>query len=260
MRPIVERAVRAWSRMPAVREPALMLIGYHRIADRQDGLTVRPATFAAQMRWLAAQRAVLPTVDVEVATAAPSAWPARAVALTIDDAWADVHEHGLEVLSELRLPVTLYVPTRLVGTPEYMTRTQVLECAAAGISIGGHSRSHADLRTCGPAELDSELRGGREDLEDLLGAPVARFAYPFGHFDARVRDAVIAAGYTTAITTRRGWARPGGDAFTIPRAFIEDVGLSTFVAATRGGLNVLRGMDAIRRGLRGPGRVDPTAG
>ncbi len=229
----------------------MMLVGYHRIAERDDGLTVRPATFAAHMRWLAAQRAHLPTLDVEAVAAEPSAWPARAVAVTIDDAWADVHQNGLEVIREAAIPVALYVPSKLVGTPEYMTRAQVLECAAAGISIGGHSRSHADLRHCDDGELDSELRGGREDLEDMLGAPVRRFAYPFGHFDARVREAVIAAGYTTAITTRRNWARPGGDPFTIPRTFIEDVDMATFIAATRGGLNVLRPVDALRRRQRG---------
>ncbi len=257
---MVQRAARAWSRLPLAQGPAMILIGYHRIAERDDGLTVRPATFAAHMRWLAAQRSSLPTVGVENAAAAARNWPARAVAVTIDDAWADVHDNGLAVLSQARLPATLYVPSRLIGTPEYMTRAQVLECAAAGVSIGGHTRSHADLRGCDDAALDRELRGGREDLEDLLGAPVTAFAYPFGHFNARVRDAVVAAGYTTAITTRRGWARPGADPFTIPRTFIEDVDLATFVAATRGGLNVLRGPDAIRRGLRGGARAEPTTG
>ena len=251
MRPSVELAVRAWSRLPVPLGPALMLVGYHRIAERDDGLTVRPSTFAAHMRWLAEQRPVLPTVDVEAVAADARDWPRRSVAVTIDDAWEDVYQNGLDVMSELNLPVTLYVPSRLVGTPEYMSREQVLECAAAGITIGGHSRSHADLRKCDDASLERELRGCREDLEDLIGRPVTQFAYPFGHFDARARAAVVAAGYTSAITTRRGWARPGVDRFTIPRSFIEDVSLATFAAAVRGGLSVLGAADGVRRRRKG---------
>ena len=247
MRPTVELAVRAWSRLPLPLGPALMLVGYHRIAEHEDGLTVRPETFEAHMRWLGAHRSTLPTVDVETAAADAREWPQRAVAVTIDDAWEDVYRNGLGVMCEVGLPVTLYVPSKLVGTSEYMSRAQVLECAAAGITIGGHTRTHADLRKCDDAGLDRELRGGREDLEDLLGKPVTQFAYPFGHFDARSRAAVVAAGYSSAITTRRGWARPGVDRFTIPRSFIEEIDLATFVAAVRGGLSVLGAADAVRR-------------
>ncbi|MDQ6846852.1 MAG: polysaccharide deacetylase family protein [Candidatus Dormibacteraeota bacterium] len=251
MRPAVEMAVRAWSRMPVPLGSAMMLVGYHRIADRADDLTVHPSRFEEQMRWLAAHRDTLPTVDVERAAAPARQWPHRCVAVTIDDAWEDVYRNGLVVMAELKLPVTLYVPSKLIGTPEYMTREQVLECAAAGLTIGGHTRSHADLRKVDHNTLESELRGGREDLEDLMGRAVTQFAYPFGHFDARARAAVIGAGYTSAITTRRGWARPGVDPFTIPRSVIEDVSLATFVASVRGGLSVLSAADAVRRRREG---------
>jgi peptidoglycan/xylan/chitin deacetylase (PgdA/CDA1 family) len=251
VRPAVEIAVRAWSHTPMPLGPAMMLVGYHRIAVRADELTVHPARFEEQMRWLAAHRESLPTVDVERAAAPAREWPHRCVAVTIDDAWEDVYRNGLPVMAALKLPVTLYVPSKLVGTPEYMNRDQLLECAAAGITIGGHTRSHADLRKCDDAALDRELRGSREDLEDMMGRPVTQFAYPFGHFDARSRSAVIGAGYTSAITTRRAWARPGVDPFTIPRSFIEDVGLGTFTAAVRGGLSVLGAADAVRRRRKG---------
>jgi peptidoglycan/xylan/chitin deacetylase (PgdA/CDA1 family) len=48
-------------------------------------------------------------------------------------------------------------------------------------------------------------------LEDLLGARVDWFAYPYGEVDRRVRAAVAEAGYAAAVTTRpglNGWQDP----------------------------------------------------
>jgi peptidoglycan/xylan/chitin deacetylase (PgdA/CDA1 family) len=121
--------------------------------------------------------------------------------------------------------------------------------AAAGVSIGAHSRTHADLTTCSDAHLEREVRGSREDLEDLLGAPCTRFAYPNGRLDARVRAAVAAAGFRTAVTTVRGWTRAGADPLRVARNFIEEFDAATFSAALRGGLNYLRPVEAARERL-----------
>ncbi len=235
-----------------------MVIGYHRVADRTDGMTVRISTFAEQIGRLAADRARVPIVEVDDLMQRQAAgWPPRSVAVTIDDAWADVHTNALSVLEGAAIPATLYVPTTLLGTGEYMTHSQLRECVAGGMGIGGHSRSHADLRRCDDATLEREVRGCREDLEDLLGQPVTSFAYPFGHVDARVRNAAAAAGYTTALTTARRWARPTSNPLLTPRNVIEDVDLATFGAALSGGLNVLRLADACRSSLRHLRSVGP---
>jgi len=252
MRPAVRALVRGWAHLPSPRGPALAVIGYHRVADRADGMTVRISTFTEQMGRLAADRARVPVIDMDALMQRQQGdWPPRSVAVTIDDAWADVHTNALPVLASAAIPATLYVPTLLLGTGEYMNHGQLRECVAAGLAIGGHSRSHANLPRCDDAALEREVRGCREDLEDLLGQPVTSFAYPFGHVDARVRDAVAAAGYTTAVTTTRRWARPGSDPLLIPRNIIEDFDAATFGAALSGGLNVLRLADAVRSIGRG---------
>jgi peptidoglycan/xylan/chitin deacetylase (PgdA/CDA1 family) len=140
----------------------------------------------------------------------------------------------------------MYVPSGLLGARGYMTRDQVVEMHRTGISIGAHSRSHADLRRCTETELEAEVRGCREDLEALLGGEVTLFAYPYGSEDGRVRRAVMKAGYRSAVTARRGWTRPGCDPFRVPRNFIEQFDLRVFRAATQGGLNLLAPLDAVR--------------
>jgi peptidoglycan/xylan/chitin deacetylase (PgdA/CDA1 family) len=228
-----------------------MVLGYHRVAERADDMTVRPSTFAAHVGQLVADRELVPVVDLDHAVRnRPDGWPRRAVALTLDDAWMDAHTNGLPVLAAAKIPATLYVSSGLLGSRDHMTRTQVREWADAGMTIGGHSRTHADLRGCNDADLEREIRGCREDLEDLLGVPVTGFAYPFGHVDRRVRNAVAAAGLTSAVSTRRGWARPDSDTLRIPRCIVEDFDAITFRAAIDGGLNVLRAVDAARGRVR----------
>jgi peptidoglycan/xylan/chitin deacetylase (PgdA/CDA1 family) len=194
-----------------------------------------------QMEILAACRQRFPVVDIDQARAELKAASAGGhhVVLTFDDAWADNHANALGPLSGHRLPATLYVPSRLLGKPGYMTRAQLLEMAACGVTIGAHSRTHADLPACGPDELQREVRGSKEDLEDLLGRPVTSFAYPTGLLNDEVVAAVAGAGFASAVTTRPGWWRPAADPLRIPRSFVEDFSEATFRAALRGGLNVL---------------------
>ena len=103
------------------------------------------------------------------------------------------------------------------------------------------------MRGCTSAQLDSEIRGSKDDLEDLIGRPVLSFAYPAGLLDDRVIAAVAAAGFSSAVTTRPGWWRPAADALRIPRAFMEEFSDATCVAAMHGGLGILAVLDAVKR-------------
>jgi len=224
------------------------VLGWHRIDTDGGSLAVPPARFERQCAILDSGRHANPVVSIDQATellAAPTA-RARGIVLTFDDAWADNHTNALGSLVDHRLPATLYVPSRLLGTPGYMTRSQLLEMAAAGITIGAHSRTHPDLRACARDALQREVRGSKDDLEDLTGRAVNSFAYPVGLLNNEVVRAVAAAGFTSAMTTRYGWWRSTSDLLQIPRGFAEDFSERTFAAAVRGGLNVLGPLCAIR--------------
>jgi peptidoglycan/xylan/chitin deacetylase (PgdA/CDA1 family) len=250
VRPVVAAAVRLRSRWPLPTGPAVAVLGWHRVDVEGGRLAVPPQLFARQMEILAERRRQFPVVGIDQAgTVLAAAAPAGAgrIVLTFDDAWADNHANALGPLSRHHLPATLYVPSRLLGMPGYMTRTQVLEMAACGVTIGAHSRTHADLPACSPSELEREVRGSKEDLEDLLGNQVASFAYPTGLLNDEVVAAVAAAGFTSAVTTRPGWWRPTAHLLRIPRSFVEDFSEATFRAASRGGLNVLGPLGEIKR-------------
>lgn len=257
MRPSVAFAVRVRARWPMPLGPAAAVLGWHRVDVEGGGLAVSPRRFARQMELLDEHREHFPVAQLDQVGSfvAPPGRHSRCVVLTFDDAWADNHTNALGPLSQHRLPATLYVPSRLLGQPGYMSRAQLLEMDGAGVTIGAHSRTHPDLRACPPQELEREVRGSKEDLEDLLAKPVTSFAYPTGLTDERVQAAVAAAGFMSAVTTRPGWWRPGTKAFEIPRSFAQNFSDATFLAAIAGGLNVLGPVGAVK-GLI-PGRSRP---
>lgn len=93
--------------------------------------------------------------------------------------------------------------------------------ASEGVDIGCHTDSHPILsRLATPLELDREIRGARQQIEDRLGIPVRHFCYPNGLADD-IGDAAIrcvrASGYASAVTTTQGLNTIEADLFQIRR-------------------------------------------
>ncbi|MGH8168304.1 MAG: polysaccharide deacetylase family protein [Woeseiaceae bacterium] len=72
------------------------------------------------------------------------------------------------------------------------------------VTIGGHSISHPALRELDEQACRREIRGSRERLVAITGAPVDHFAYPFGNraaYGPREEQLAHESGYKTAATT-----------------------------------------------------------
>src|SRR5919197_1456854 len=66
-------------------------------------------------------------------------------------------------------------------------------------------------------ELAAEVGDSRAAFEALTEWPVLSFAYPHGAYDWRARDAVIAAGYRSAVAVKNAASHLGDDPFAIAR-------------------------------------------
>jgi peptidoglycan/xylan/chitin deacetylase (PgdA/CDA1 family) len=98
-----------------------------------------------------------------------------------------------------------------------MTAGDVREAAAAGIEIGSHGLRHVTLeRTTGLA-LQREQQVSRDILQDLTGAGVGGFCYPYGHLDDRVVDGVQEAGYEYGCAI---WSGELTGTYALPRVFV----------------------------------------
>ncbi|HWQ14527.1 MAG TPA: polysaccharide deacetylase family protein [Roseiflexaceae bacterium] len=143
------------------------------------------------------------------------ACPARPVALTFDDGYEDAFTVVLPALRRHGFTATFYIVTGFVGQPGYMGWEQLAALRDAGMEIGSHTISHPDLTTLDAAELERQVAGSRAELEARLGVRVVSFCYPAGRYNAAVVEAVRAAGYENATTTR--WDFDYADALALPR-------------------------------------------
>jgi peptidoglycan/xylan/chitin deacetylase (PgdA/CDA1 family) len=81
-----------------------------------------------------------------------------------------------------------------------MDDAQVRDWLAAGHEIGSHSMTHRNLRHLSLSEAREEIFASKKALEDQFGLEIQHFSYPFGSWNASVRDLVHDAGYQTAST------------------------------------------------------------
>jgi peptidoglycan/xylan/chitin deacetylase (PgdA/CDA1 family) len=149
--------------------------------------------------------------------------------ITFDDGYVNVLRHGLEALAEAKFTAIQFLPADLLGrcnewdvglgeAPEpIMDAGQVRDWIAAGHQIGSHTLSHPYLTQITPEAAREEIQASRKKLEDLFGARIEHFCYPYGDWNQQVRELVEAAGYTTACTTEPGVNTPADSPFALKR-------------------------------------------
>ena len=104
----------------------------------------------------------------------------------------------------------------------WMTWDEVDEMSDAGIAFGSHTRSHVILTRVPKAEARVEIQDSRQELSARLDRPVTSFCYPNGAYDPELVRMVGEAGYSLAVTTRRGLIGRSADPMTLNRLMIHN--------------------------------------
>lgn len=210
------------------------ILTYHQIATAPApgtpfrSLYVTPSRFLSQMAWL--RRLGYRGVSMsELMPYLLGEREGRVIGITLDDGYRNNLQAALPVLLSMGFSATCYVVSGLMGQSnvwdhaigiepaDLMSPSEVRAWSDAGMEVGSHTRHHVHLHEVSSREVAEELRGSRQDLEDLLGRPVLQFCYPFGHYRPDQAEEVISAGYAAATTTHRGWVHAQDDLFQLRR-------------------------------------------
>jgi peptidoglycan/xylan/chitin deacetylase (PgdA/CDA1 family)/glycosyltransferase involved in cell wall biosynthesis len=106
----------ALARIRPLLAPGPAILMYHRVADESFdpwGLAVSPANFADQLKWLAANRTVLPLAEF-AQLQRRGKLPRDAIALTFDDGYACNKDVAVPLLEKYRVPATIFLPAELI--------------------------------------------------------------------------------------------------------------------------------------------------
>jgi peptidoglycan/xylan/chitin deacetylase (PgdA/CDA1 family) len=199
-----------------------LILAYHGVgpslsADDPNFLRVPADRFRAQVESLLHAGFELVTVAELAARADGGEPPPGLAAISFDDGMEDNHSAALPILRELGAPATVYVTTGLLGQQNpwiaydarMMTRDELLDLHVAGWELGAHTVTHPDLSALSREDCVRELSESRAMLEELTGAPVRTFAYPFCKYGPEALAAVAEVGFEAAVTChgRGGWSR-----------------------------------------------------
>jgi Big-like domain-containing protein/polysaccharide deacetylase len=117
------------------------------------------------------------------------------VSLEFDDGTAD-QAPAQSLLSSHGVHGVFFINSGRIGTPGYLSLTQIHSIAADGNEIGGHTVSHADVPTLDLAEQQRQVCNDRVALLNE-GFHVTDFAFPFGDNDAQSESVVQGCNYNS---------------------------------------------------------------
>jgi peptidoglycan/xylan/chitin deacetylase (PgdA/CDA1 family) len=187
--------------------------------------------------------------------------PKRALVVTVDDGHRGNYEL-MSVIRDLKVPVTIFVCTGIVGTSrgfwfahtgspeslknapdgqrienleaegfredeelaerESLSDDEILEMSGELVDFQSHTVTHPILPLCSEAKARDEIARSRSDLSDRYDIEVYALAFPNGDYSARELGLVQEAGYRCALTLDRGSNSSATDPFRLKRTGIDD--------------------------------------
>ena len=196
-------------------------------------LSLSPATFEAQMRWLVEHGyAGLACDEVVAFYRSGKALPRKPVLITFDDAYADIAQYALPVVRGHGLRALVLVVTALTGgtnawdaapgkpvTP-LMGADQIAAWSQQGIEFGSHTRTHCDLGSESMRGVENEIDVSAQELARLTGTKCIAFSYPWGRYSSAALTRVRGS-YSLAFTTVEGINRRDTDPHLLRRTMVQ---------------------------------------
>lgn len=216
---------------PCVQLPTLM---YHHIQTKESatpkkqlGLTVFTDVFTSQMQYLKSKGYnTLSLSDLINFFDAGITPPKHSVLLTFDDGYADFYTDAYPVLSGLGFKATMFVPTGLVGNPDYMTWDQITSMNN-NILFANHTWSHANVGIS-TEKMKYEISTADTQLSAHGLNNPKTFAYPYGLDSHQAEIYLNSLGYKVAFSTTPGNILCKKQRFDLPRIRIGNSSLSSY--------------------------------
>ena len=211
----------------SVTSRAATVLIYHHVSNTMPASTsISPERFVAQMDYLAKNNVnVVPLAELTEKLKKGEALPDKTIAITFDDSYADIYTSAYPILKKRGWPFTFFINTEAVGSGKlFITWDQLREMAKHGVTIANHTTRHDHLVRLQKNEtLDAwrkrilaDINTAQKKIETEIGAAPKLFAYPYGEYNAALKQLLKQHGYF-AFTQQAGTLSARTNWQTLPR-------------------------------------------
>ena len=218
----IARVWRTGQRLRGMRD-GMTILYYHAVPDADAD------NFIRQMEHLAAHaNCVFADADP-----APQGGQPR-IAVTFDDAFKSVANNALPIMAELKIPATIFVPTKWMGrTPGWQMETgddasetvmnaeELRAILSPLVRLGSHTVAHPRMSRLSIPEQRDQLVNSRVVLEELSGSVIDTLAFPYGDYDDRTVECARNAGFRHVYTIMPQTLRIGNTDLVRGRTSVE---------------------------------------
>jgi peptidoglycan/xylan/chitin deacetylase (PgdA/CDA1 family) len=212
--------------------PVLMYHSVRPVVPKGNMLTVSTDTFERQMAFLKKNDYnVLPLDSLADYVGGKKRIPSRAVVITFDDGYEDNYAYAFPILKKYGFAATVFIIVSKVGNPGRLSWEQIRQMQDSGlVSFGSHTLTHCFIDGFQSGnEVEREVCGSKQELEEKLGKKVSAFSYPMGRFTPISKQAVKKAGYSVAVATNPGSRFTNQDVLAFKRLRISENARNMFV-------------------------------
>lgn len=238
------------------------ILTFHRVTERISGLetptiNVTPRRLRSQLAGLLDRGfEAWPLQRVLAATKNAEAIPAHVFVVTFDDGYENNLLEAVPILTELRIPATLFLATAYLDSPHPfpfdnwsyagskrvpaaswrpLTTAQCHELQANElIELAAHTHTH-NAFAGKTAEFRRDMEISLEILERRFGISAPTFSFPFGSSTPELIVAARESGVTCALSTRAARVKPSDAPFHWGRFPASDLDTAATLSAKLNG-------------------------
>lgn len=208
--------------------PAFVLC-YHSAANDGSRFSMSTQAIEQHITWLCRHREPVALSEIVRYVRGEQSLPRPVFAVSFDDGFSSLLKlkHLPERYGVQPTVFALANPEHanrdeLLSRESLLTPQQLRELHAAGWDIGCHSATHPYLPALSATQVQAEIAGAKQTLEQQVNVPVRYFAYPKGAYTPAVAAAVQAAGFEAAFSMDDVVLHPGMPLFSLPRIGVDN--------------------------------------
>ena len=143
------------------------------------------------------------------------------ILITLDDGRASILTAYEKILKPRKiLPVLAIITGFIDGS--FLTWEQIQYLQHSGCHIASHGCNHIRHATLSNEDLQKELIGSKQILEQKLKPPITTYVYPYGSLMVRA-ELLTCAGYTVAFALRDGLINWSSNFLALPRYSLDQL-------------------------------------